>query len=214
MSDHLLDHDRRQRIGLDEALFCEPKSIGQIKAIISDARSRGTRMLLTRLTSEKATELDGIDYDPNSQTGYLGQALASTGPARVAIATGGTGDLNVALEAQRTLTFDGHESLLLADIGVAGLWRLTSQVDTLAGFPVVIAVAGMDAAMPTVLAGLVPGLVIAVPTSTGYGAARGGETALAACLTSCASGVVVTNIDNGYGAACAATRAITRPHQR
>ena len=128
------------------------------------------------------------------------------GTARVAVVTAGTSDAGPAREAVRTLAFNGHATTLIMDIGVAGLWRLTERVDEIAAHPVVIAVAGMDAALPSVLGGLVGSLVIAVPTSTGYGAARGGETALASCLTSCAPGIVVCNIDNGYGAACAAMR--------
>ena len=95
------------------------------------------------------------------------------------------------------------------DVGVAGIWRLFERVEEIGVHPVVIAVAGMDAALPSVLGGLVPGVLIAVPTSTGYGVAREGEAALASCLTSCAPGVTVCNIDNGYGAAIAAVRALT-----
>ena len=108
----------------------------------------------------------------------------------------------------RTLEFYGHPAVEICDVGVAGLWRLQRRIDELAALPVIIAVAGMDAALPTVLAGLVPGLVIAVPTSVGYGFAEGGTAALHSLLASCAPGLVTVNIDNGYGAACAAMRAV------
>ena len=124
----------------------------------------------------------------------------------VAIVAAGTADSPVAREAARTLRHEGVEATLVSDVGVAGLWRLMERIAEIARHPVVIAVAGMDAALASVLGGLVPGAVIAVPTSTGYGAAEAGRTALNAMLASCAPGVTVCNIDNGYGAAAAALR--------
>ena len=112
------------------------------------------------------------------------------------------------------MAFSGVASSLFIDVGVAGLWRLMGRIDAISKFPIVIAVAGMDAALPTVLGGLIPGLIIAVPTSVGYGVAAGGRTALNALLASCASGIAVVNIDNGYGAACAALRALRMSRQR
>ncbi|MEM6940833.1 MAG: AIR carboxylase family protein [Pseudomonadota bacterium] len=106
------------------------------------------------------------------------------------------------------MTYLGVPIEKFIDIGVAGLWRLLEQVETLQKFPVVVAVAGMDGALPSVLGGLIQGAIICVPTSTGYGASRGGETALSAALASCAPGLSVVNIDNGYGAACAAFRVV------
>jgi len=114
--------------------------------------------------------------------------------------------VSVAQEAVRTLRFQGQAALLVADVGVAGLWRLLARVEELRAMRVVIVAAGMDAALPSVVAGLVPGVVIAVPTSVGYGVAAGGHAALNALLASCAPGLLVVNIDNGYGAACAALR--------
>ena len=121
----------------------------------------------------------------------------------------GEGDptgLPVAREASRTLEYSGETPLYITDVGVAGLWRLLDRLDEIRRARVVIAVAGMDAALPTVVAGLVDVPIVGVPTSVGYGAAEGGQTALKAMLASCASGLTVTNIDNGYGAACAALR--------
>jgi pyridinium-3,5-biscarboxylic acid mononucleotide synthase len=118
----------------------------------------------------------------------------------------GTSDVYVSREAARTLRYYGQPNVEITDVGVAGLWRLLERIEEIRRMPVVIAVAGMDAALPTVLGGLVPSVVIGVPTSVGYGVASGGEAALRAMLASCAPGLVVMNIDNGYGAACAALR--------
>jgi NCAIR mutase (PurE)-related protein len=145
------------------------------------------------------------------RTAEAGQALAPGSvarPAPVGIVAAGTSDAAVAREAARTLEFNGVASSLFIDVGVAGLWRLTRALPAIAAHPVLIAVAGMDAALPTVLGGLVGALIIAVPTSVGYGVAAGGRTALDAILASCAPGIPVMNIDNGYGAACAALRAL------
>jgi NCAIR mutase (PurE)-related protein len=124
----------------------------------------------------------------------------------VAIVAAGTSDSGVAREAARTLRHAGVEATLITDVGVAGLWRLMERIEEICRHPVVIAVAGMDAALASVLGGLVPGVLVAVPTSVGYGASEAGRTALNAMLASCASGIVVCNIDNGYGAAAAALR--------
>ena len=132
----------------------------------------------------------------------------------MAIVTAGTSDIAIAREAARGLAFEGEASREIADVGVAGLWRLLQYETELKSYAVVIAVAGMDGALFSVVAGLVPGVVIAVPTSTGYGAARAGETALHAALASCAPGLVVTNIDNGYGAAQAALRVLATVRSR
>lgn len=205
------DWQRGERIGLPEAIYCAGKSVAQIAAILADAAGRAAPLLLTRLDAGQADALPpalraALDYDPHSNTAVLGEWPPLAAPPRVAVVTGGTSDLPVAREAARTLRFHGQDCLLIADAGVAGLWRLLAQVETLRGFPVLIAVAGMDAALPTVLAGLAPGAIIAVPTSVGYGVAAGGRTALNALLASCAPGLTVVNIDNGYGAACAALR--------
>jgi NCAIR mutase (PurE)-related protein len=118
----------------------------------------------------------------------------------------GSSDVGVAREVERTLTFNRIASRLFVDVGVAGLWRLTSRLPEISALPVIVAIAGMDAALPTVLGGLIPSAIIAVPTSVGYGVAQGGRTALNAILASCAPGITTVNIDNGYGAACAAIR--------
>jgi NCAIR mutase (PurE)-related protein len=124
----------------------------------------------------------------------------------VAIVAAGTSDAPAAREAERTLRHAGVGASVIIDVGVAGLWRLMDRIEEIRRFPVVIAVAGMDAALASVLGGLYGGSLICVPTSVGYGAAEEGRTALNAMLASCAPGIVVTNIDNGYGAACAVLR--------
>jgi NCAIR mutase (PurE)-related protein len=212
-----LDFDRRRRIDLDEAVFAQSKSVPQLELIFATARARRASLLITRLTEAKMAALDAgwqaqLDYCPVSQTAFLGvpQALAPGGavPGQVGIVAAGSSDAPVAREAARTLQFNGVDHRLLIDVGVAGLWRLTRRLDELRECPVLIVVAGMDAALPTVLGGLVPSLIIAVPTSVGYGVADGGRTALHAILASCAPGIAAVNIDNGYGAACAAMRAL------
>ena len=208
-----LDLDRHRRLGIAEAILAEPKSTDQLVSVLEHATASDRSMLLTRLAPEQVgslpTELRGrIDYDEISRTGFFGPVTDPTGSTRVAVITAGTSDRAVAAEAERTLAFAGHRSLSISDIGVAGLWRLTERLDELTPMAAVVVVAGMDGALPTVVAGLVPGVIIAVPTSIGYGVARDGETALRSTLASCAPGLVVVNIDNGYGAACAAIRVL------
>ena len=210
----LLDATREQRIGFGEAVLAGTKTVEQLVEVLDQADERGLALLLTRL---ERTQFDGLpdrlrarlDYEMRSHTAFFGAAADSRGPAQVAVVTAGTSDAPAAREALRTLAFHGLEAVEICDVGVAGLWRLQQRIEELAALPVVIAVAGMDAALPTVLAGLVPGLVIAVPTSVGYGVAEGGKTALHSLLASCAPGLVTVNIDNGYGAACAAMRALS-----
>jgi hypothetical protein len=212
-SDVTFDFERQQRIGLSEAVFCEGKSPAQIGEIIGLSRARATPLLLTRLTSDAlaalaADDQAALDYDPRSRTAILGPWLAPDGEPQVAVVTAGTSDLPVAREAIRTLAFYDVAAREIADVGVAGLWRILAQEEELRRHPVVIVVAGMEGALFSVVAGMVGGLVVAVPTSTGYGVAKGGRTALHAALASCAPGLVTVNIDNGYGAACAAIRAL------
>jgi NCAIR mutase (PurE)-related protein len=206
-----LDLVRPARIGLEEAVFAAGKSADQLAAILGRVAALQGRIMLTRLSAEALAGVPAglradIDYDPVSRTGIFGPAVPLAGPARVAVVTAGASDLPVAREASRTLRHHGHDCLEVTDVGVAGLWRLVERLPDLRDKAVVIAVAGMDAALPSVLGGLVAGAIIAVPTSVGYGVASGGVTALHAALASCAPGITVVNIDNGYGAACAALR--------
>ena len=215
MKEHgiLLDHDRERRIGFDEAIFCASKSVAQVEAIAAEALETRARRLFTRLDAMKYEALvagtrKAMDYDAVSRTAIIGEARKARGVAQVAVVTGGSSDLHASREAVRTLEYYGHAAIHIPDVGVAGLWRLLERVDELTPMRVVIVVAGMEGALPSVVAGLVPGLVIALPTSVGYGVAEGGRAALHSALASCAPGLATVNIDNGYGAACAALRAL------
>jgi NCAIR mutase (PurE)-related protein len=210
-----LDLLRAERVGLDEALFCAGKTLGQVVRIGETVVAAGRSMLLTRLDPSRHAAFDEavralLDYDPVSRTAFLGTRRPAREAARVAVVCAGTSDLPASREAARTLEYYGEKASEFNDVGVAGLHRLLGRIAEIRAHEVVIAVAGMDAALVSVLGGLVKAPVIAVPTSVGYGAARGGETALAASLASCAAGVTVVNIDNGFGAACAAMRILNR----
>ena len=209
--DFRLDLQRTERLGFDEAIFCAGKAVVHLVQILDHAHDADMRMLLTRLSPEQFAQLPEshrkrIDFEPISRTGYFGTPHELSGEIRLAVVAAGTSNVFVSREAARTLRYYGVPHVEMTDVGVAGLWRLLERVEELRRMSVTIAVAGMDAALPTVLAGLVSGTVIGVPTSVGYGVATGGSAALHAILASCAPGLLVTNIDNGYGAACAALR--------
>lgn len=206
-----VDFERGARIGLDEALFCESKTVDQISAIVAAVKAKTGHMLLTRLDQSKYEALRArhsadVDYDPLSRTAVLGRPHPPLDAGPVAIVMAGTSDLPVGREAARTLAFAGQPYREYTDVGVAGLWRLLDKIEDIRLSPVVIVAAGMDAALVSVVGGLVSSPVIALPTSVGYGVALGGKAALHAALASCAPGISVVNIDNGYGAACAALR--------
>ncbi len=204
------DWGRAERIGLSETVLSEGKSPGQLQAIAEAVRARNARCLFTRLSPEGAATLGDIDYHELSRTGIVGKSEQPAGVARVCIVTAGTSDAPAAWEAARTLAFHGHGASTIFDVGVAGLHRLLNRLGDIARHEVIIVVAGMDAALATVVAGQVGSPVIGVPTSIGYGAARDGTAALNAMLASCAAGLTVVNIDNGFGAACAAIRHLAR----
>jgi NCAIR mutase (PurE)-related protein len=216
VSEVTLDFDREHRTGFSEAVISAGKSMSQLQTIMQQVMDKESATLFTRLEQEQFDQLDSVfpgelDYDPVSRTAIYKLVPLKDDSVDIAVVTAGSSDVPVAREAVRTLRFYGADSLEVNDVGVAGLWRLTHRLPDLKDIPVLICAAGMDAALPTILSGLVPGLVIAVPTSTGYGVARHGETALNALLCSCAPGLVVVNIDNGFGAACAALRSrVTR----
>ena len=205
------DLDRGKRTGLDEAILCDSKSGADLAYILKGAVEEDHPLLLTRLSGESFEGLPenikkNVDYDSESRTGFLGRVRTLNDNTLVAIVTAGTSDNSVAREAARTLRHAGEPSVSFDDLGVAGLWRILAKESELRTYPVVIVVAGMDGALFGVIGGLLPGTIIAVPTSVGYGAARDGETALAVALSNCAPGIVAVNIDNGYGAGCAALR--------
>jgi NCAIR mutase (PurE)-related protein len=209
MPDAVLDFDRLSRTGVTEAVFCSGKTPAQIDYILGQARAADRPMLLTRLEADLAKAISfeyqtHLDYDPLSRTAIFGTIEASPLKGGAAIVTAGTSDLAIAHEAARTLRFHGFDASIFADVGVAGLWRLQQRLDELRRFRVVIAIAGLEGALFSVLGGLVAAPVIAVPSSIGYGVSAGGTVALQSALASCAPGVVAVNIDNGFGAACAA----------
>lgn len=211
---HQHDHDRLARVGMPEAVLCGTKSVEQVRAIaIELAASTNGPRLLTRLGDEQLASLpdsvlDRLDDDRLSRTAFLNGTLPGRAGTAVIVAAG-TSDAAVATEAARTLQFSGVAHDVIVDVGVAGLWRLEARLEEIRAADIVIAVAGMDAALVSVLGGLVAAPVIAVPTSVGYGVATGGTAALHSALASCAQGVTVVNIDNGFGAACAAVRMLS-----
>ncbi|MEH6473245.1 MAG: nickel pincer cofactor biosynthesis protein LarB [Halopseudomonas sp.] len=208
-----LDVEREQRTGVAEAVFCLNKHVDQITEILEHAESINHRLLLTRLSEEKFKRLtpswqQSLFFDAAAQVGILGEYPKPNDDSGIAIVSGGSSDYGVCREVELTLAFHGVGSRAYYDVGVAGLWRLERCLPALRECKVLVAVAGMEAALPTLVAGLVPGLVIAVPTSTGYGVSEQGKAALNACLASCAAGIVTVNIDNGFGAACAALKIV------
>jgi pyridinium-3,5-biscarboxylic acid mononucleotide synthase len=213
------DYERRERLGMPEAIFCEGKDIDSLNGILAQLLEQPDHpALFTRLHQAQFDQLDPtltreLDYDRVSTTAILHGFLAER-PGSVAVVTAGTSDLNVAGEAARTLQYMGIGHSLIVDVGVAGIWRLMDRIEEIKQHDVVIVAAGMDAALASVMAGLVDKSVIGIPTSVGYGVASGGGTALNAMLASCGQGIVVTNIDNGFGGACAAVRILNTLHRR
>ena len=206
------DHDRAARIGLPEAVYCEGKPPDVLDALVLQlAEIKAGPVLFTRLTADVVARLCKqaavlLDHDPQSRTAFFGGTFPARADFCAAVVTAGTADLSVAQEAVRTLSFLGLPSSLIVDVGVAGLWRLQSRLDEINRHDAVIAVAGHDAALATVLGAMTPLPVVAVPTSIGYGVASGGTAALHSMLSSCAAGLTVMNIDNGFGAAFAVAR--------
>ncbi len=206
-----IDHHRELRQGVPEIILGESKSLEQLKTIISAMQRKGSNILATRLDEQKATALcnqfpEGV-YDADARTFCLvQQKIESSGRGKILVVCAGTSDIPVAREATVTARMLGNEVEELIDVGVAGIHRLLAKSEQLQKAAVIIVVAGMEGALPSVVGGLVAAPVIAVPTSVGYGAAFGGIAALLGMLNSCASGVTVVNIDNGFGAAFAANR--------
>jgi NCAIR mutase (PurE)-related protein len=212
-----LDLGRAARRGYPEAVFCQGKSPQQVRAIAAALRESAAATLFTRCSAEQVAVLREVLPDVAVDevarlVAWPAQPPAPTG-GLVVVACAGTSDLPVAREASLTATHLGRRTELVVDVGVAGLHRVLAVVPDLAAADAVVVVAGMDGALPSVVAGLTDRLVIAVPTSVGYGAAFEGLAALLTMLTACAPGVLVVNIDNGFGAGVAAAR-IVRSAQR
>ena len=204
-----IDHHRALRTGLPEAVYGEGKSADQIARAMAAIAARGQPALATRVSVAQAEEvarrLPEVRADALSRTLAIGRAAPLEG-GPIAVVCAGTSDLPVAEEAAITLATHGAEVQRVRDVGVAGLHRVLAHRATLEAARVVVVVAGMEGALPSVVAGLVSAPIVAVPTSVGYGASFGGVAALLGMLTSCAPGVAVVNIDNGFGAACVALR--------
>lgn len=209
----LFDHSRTARIGLPEAVFCEGKTFEAIVELLSHfGKGAGHPVLFTRLAPDVFAQTPAAirncyDYHPLSRTAF-GDTLPPKAKGRVAVVSAGTADSFVVWEAARTLAYQGIEHNIFEDCGVAGLWRLAERLEEINTFDAVIVVAGLDAALTSVMGGLTPKPIFGVPTSVGYGVAKGGKAALLSMLSSCAPGVAIMNIDNGYGAACAAARVV------
>lgn len=199
-----VDLHRQVRQGAAEVIYGAGKTAEQIVGIIKVMQENDTPVIMiTRLSEEKAEavsrEVD-MDYKKEAGIGIVGQIPKPDGIGKIVIATGGTSDIPVAEEAALTAMVHGNEVVRLYDVGVAGLHRLLNNLDDIMGATVIIAIAGMEGALASVVGGLADCPVIAVPTSVGYGASFGGISALLSMMNSCASGVSVVNIDNGFGA--------------
>ena len=197
-----IDTHRKIRQGVAEVIYGAGKTPEQITGIAKRMQSEGQKtILITRLSEEAAGKLDlPLTYHKDARIGIVGQMPPIDGQGKIVVATGGTSDIPVAEEAALTAQALGNDVVRLYDVGVAGIHRLLSHTDDLMSARVVIAIAGMEGALASVIGGLVDCPVVAVPTSVGYGTAFGGVTALLSMLNSCASGVSVVNIDNGFGA--------------
>jgi NCAIR mutase (PurE)-related protein len=201
-----LDYERHRRTGIPEVVFAAGKTVDQNIALIRGLYDRAGFALATRVPLEQRdallAALPDVTFEPLSGALRCGR-LPRTG-VRIGIVCAGTSDLPVAEEAAFMVDAFGHDGVRATDVGVAGIHRLYDSLDAIAACRVVIVVAGMEGALPSVVAGLVRAPVVAVPTSVGYGATFGGVTALLAMLVSCAPGIGVVNIDNGFGGAALA----------
>ena len=209
-----VDHDRADRCGFPEVIFCQGKTAGQVAAIATELLTRSEVVLGTRASDEQAAAfvaaIPDAHHDTLARLVWVDRRPEPKRDGCVVIASGGTADIPVAEEAARTAELMGCHVERLYDVGVAGVHRVLAHTDLLRSARVVIAVAGMEGALPSLVAGLVDVPVVAVPTSVGYGANFGGVSALLTMLNSCAGGIGVVNIDNGFGAGVLATR-INRP---
>ena len=207
MKDATVDLDRKDRTGMAEVIFGDGKSAEQIRDIAATLLGAGQDLLVTRLDADKAAQLADLgEYHPRARVLVNVREWTDRGKGEIAVICAGTSDLPVADEAAVVAHALGNRVHRITDVGVAGLHRLLAHQEALRSCAVLIVVAGMEGALPSVVAGLTDKPVIAVPTSVGYGASFGGLAALLGMLTSCASGVTVVNIDNGFGAAFSAAR--------
>lgn len=205
----MIDNHRTIRVGYPEVIYSEGKTVAQVAAIVEQLTESGVNVLATRATEEMYEAVRSVN--PNAKYNSLGKTITVINSeiidseSYIAIVAAGTSDLPVVEEAYETALILGNRVEKVIDVGVAGIHRLFSKLDVIRGARVVIVVAGMEGALASVVGGLVDKPVIAVPTSVGYGASFGGISALLTMLNSCASGVTVVNIDNGFGAAYSAS---------
>ena len=207
------DFQRRERLGLIEAIWGQDKSIDQLKRLSENILGKNEVVFITRINSEKAIDLLGLYDDARfyeeARCLIIGKNRNKLNiNKKVAIISGGSSDLGVTLEAKLALEIYGIKCQSFIDVGVAGLHRLLGQIEEINKYDVLIVCAGMEGALATVIGGLLPQPIIAVPVSVGYGVSKNGETALNSMLSSCSPGIAVMNIDNGYGAAMSALRII------
>lgn len=210
MENHNIDHNREQRIGFQEVVYGESKSVEDLTGILESFINKDKNVLITKLQQIKAEVLllkhPRSFYDKPSGVFILNPLKEITKQDEVAVISAGTSDIHVANEVFYTLKYMGVQAVKVNDVGVAGVHRLMDKIDFLRSFKVLIVLAGFEGALPTVIGGLLPQPIIAVPTDVGYGVAKGGHVALNAMLSSCANGISVVNINNGYGAAMSAVR--------
>lgn len=213
-----LDGHRALRNGFSEVILCEGKRCDHVIRIVEEVAGRGGNVFGTRASAEVGQALrekfQGVDWDPTSRTFRLARRPPEPLEGRLAVACAGTADIPVAEEARRTAEFFGVEAARFYDVGIAGLHRVIGCLDSLRATDVVIVVAGMEGALPSVIGGLIAVPIVAVPTSVGYGVSFNGVSALLGMLNSCSEGIAVVNIDNGFGAACAALRILRQIKQR
>ena len=207
------DFQRRERLGLIEAIWGQDKSIDQLKRVTENVLSKNEVVFITRINSEKANNLlnlfDNARFYEEAKCLIIGENQNKLNTnKKVAIISGGSSDLPVTLEAKIALEIYGVNCQTFIDVGVAGLHRLIGQLEEIKKYDVLIVCAGMEGALATVVGGLLAQPIIAVPVSVGYGVSKNGKSALNSMLSSCSPGIAVMNIDNGYGAAMAALRII------
>lgn len=210
-----IDHHRALRNGFAEVIYSEGKTVEQLLGIIKSMTDEGSNILATRMSDEKYEKIKetypGVVYNKIGRVMMLLNRPIQENNVKIAIVSAGTSDMSVAEEAAETIEINGSDPIRIYDVGVAGIHRLFANLDKIRGADVVITVAGMEGALASVIGGLVDAPLIAVPTSVGYGASFNGLAALLTMLNSCASGVSVVNIDNGFGAgymACTIARKI------
>jgi len=212
-SDIRFDFQRKERLGLVEAIWGQDKSIDQLKRLSENVLGKNEIVFITRINSEKASVLldlyENARFYEEAKCLIIGENLNKLNTnKKVAIISGGSSDLPVTLETKLALEIYGVNCQSFIDVGVAGLHRLINLLEEINKYDVLIVCAGMEGALATVVGGLLAQPIIAVPVSVGYGVSKNGETALNSMLSSCSPGIAVMNIDNGYGAAMAAIRII------